>query len=284
MIPFNSKSSSIEIANALESKEEWKRNTSFRILLERKDPECVPTLKHLAIESKYAETRAQALWLLHLYNALDESIVKKSLDDKEAGVREQAVLLAAQLISGHQELADRLISAASDTSMRVRFNTALVLGDVEGPHVVDALASIAAKDGDDKWMRAAILSGIGTRLPEFLAKFHNQKNANPLAFAAVMQDLGRLFGNGASMAACRTFLKKMIQSDSGFDWRTSTVLGLAEGILSSARLYIRKGFPFALNSLMKGAIFLLPRMSGSGLCSCSMDQKEPYTLQICTGK
>ncbi len=230
MIPFNSKSSSIEIANALESKEEWKRNTLFRILLERKDPECVPILKHLAMESEYAETRAQSLWLLYLYNALDESIVKKSLDDKEAGVREQAVLLAAQLVSGHQELADRLISAASDTSMRVRFNTALVLGDVEGPHVVDALASIAAKDGDDKWMRAAILSGIGTRLPEFLAKFHNQKKANPLAFAAVMQDLGRLFGNGASMAACRTFLKKIIQSDSGFDWRTSTVLGLAEGL------------------------------------------------------
>ncbi len=230
MIPFNSTSSSIQISNALESEEEWTRNTSFRLLLERKDPECVPILKHLAIESKYAETRAQALWLLHLYIALDESIVKKSLDDKEAGVREQAVLLAAQLISGHQELTDRLISAASDTSMRVRFNTALVLGDVEGPHVVDALASIAAKDGDDKWMRAAILSGIGTRLPEFLAKFHDQKNANPLAFAAVMQDLGRLFGNGASMAACRTLLKNMIQFDSGFDWRTSTVLGLAEGL------------------------------------------------------
>ncbi len=230
MTSVSSTSSSVQIAKALESDEEWTRNTSFRLLLERKDPESVPVLKQLAIESKYGETRAAALWLLHLHKALDENILKVSLADKEAGVREQAVLLAAQLISSHSQLLDGLITAAHDTNMRVRFNTALVLGDVDGPRAADALAGIAAKDGADKWMRAAVLSGIGSRLPEFMVKFYNQKNANPLAFAVVMQDLGMLFGNGASMEACRGFLKQMIQSNSGFEWRTSSALGLAEGL------------------------------------------------------
>ncbi|HMF73620.1 MAG TPA: PVC-type heme-binding CxxCH protein, partial [Flavitalea sp.] len=225
-----SASASPDIAIALESEEEWIRATSFRLLLERKDPASLPVLKRLAVESKYPETRAQVLWLLQTCNALDETIVKKSLADKETGVREQAVLVAANLISGHQDLIDGLVSAAADTNMRVRFNTAIVLGNVEGPQVVDALAGIAAKDGDDKWMRAAVLSGIGKRLPEFLNRFQDRQKDNPLAFAAVMQDLGRLFGNGTSMEACRVLLKNMLQPESGFEWRTATLLGLAEGL------------------------------------------------------
>jgi putative membrane-bound dehydrogenase-like protein len=225
-----SSSSSVDLANALESEEEWIRATSFRLLVERKDPASVPGLKRLAVESKYPATRGQALWLLRACNALDEDIVKKSLADKESGVREQAVLLAGNLVSDHPDLIGALVSEAADTNMRVRFNTAIVLGDVQGPHVVDALAAIAAKDGDDKWMRAAVLSGIGKRLPEFLGKFEYRQKDNPLAFAAVMQDLGRLFGNGTSMEACRVLLKNMLQPGQGFEWRTATMLGLAEGL------------------------------------------------------
>ncbi|HUQ64763.1 MAG TPA: PVC-type heme-binding CxxCH protein [Flavitalea sp.] len=231
-----SSSSSADLVKALESEEEWIRATAFRLLVERKDATCVPGLKHLALESKYPETRAQSLWLLKACGSLDEETVKKSLGDKESGVREQAVLLAGNLTGVHRDLISGLVATAADTNIRVRFNTALVLGDVEGPQVVEALAGIAAKNGDDKWMRAAVLSGIGKRVPEFLEKFMDRQNENPVAFAAVMQDLGRLFGNGTSREECKELLKNMLQFENGFEWRAATLLGLAEGLNGRSKI------------------------------------------------
>lgn len=244
---LSSSASVPQIVRALESPEEWERATAHRLLLERRDLASVPLLRHLAVESSLPQSRARALWLLHSFGALEAATVKVALSDKEAGVREQAVLLAEALCEEHPELVRTVVSAASDEAERVRFTSALVLGSLEGSQVVPALAKIAAEDGADRWVRAAVLSGIGKRMPEFLAAFREQQTANPVAFAAVMQDLGRLFGNGGSIADCRVLLHDVISSDGDYSWRISTALGLAEGISGRAEMKAsQKDLLFAL--------------------------------------
>lgn len=236
-----------QIIGALESPEEWVRETAHRLLLERQDKQSTPLLQQCAVGAALPESRTRALWLLHALGVLDRTTVKAALADKEAGVREQGVLLAEALCEKDPELVSAVVAAAADQAARVRFNSVLVLGSLAGPEVVPALARVAAQDGADRWVRAAVLSGIGQRMPAFLHAFRAQRITEPIAFAAVMQDLGRLFGNGASITDCRILLKDVLASGGGDDWRISTALGLAEGISGRAEMKTaRKGLFYAL--------------------------------------
>lgn len=232
---LSSASKTAVLTKFLASGEEWERNTAHRLLLERKDKAAVPMLKKIATESVFPESRARAVWLLNSFESLDLSTLKKVLADKEAAVREQAVLLAGNMFQKYPELTALIVVASNDVAIRVRYNSTLVLGSMEGPQVVQALAKSASRDGADKWFRAAVLSGIENRMPEFLAAFRDQKSAEPLAFASVMKDLGRLFGNAATAEASLGLLKEVLASNTDPEWRIATTLGLAEGISARAK-------------------------------------------------
>ncbi|MGC8001303.1 hypothetical protein, partial [Salmonella enterica] len=75
---------------------------------------------------------------------------------------------------------------AQDPDARVRFVAALVLGGLEDSRVAAALAAIAVRDGEDRWTRAAVLSGIGLRMEPFFAALSRSRAANPAGFANVM--------------------------------------------------------------------------------------------------
>ena len=231
------------LVHALESSQEWERATAHRLLLEREDTASAPLLRQVAMEAPLAESRTRALWLLQARGALEVATVKVALADLEAGVREQAVWLAQTLCEAHPELVPLLASTATDNDARIRFTGALVLGLQQEAPAVAALAKIAAQDGADRWARAAVLSGIGTRLPEFLAAFRQQPTTDSLTLAAVMQDLGRLFGNGASMADCRLLLHDVLSADGDDGWRLATALGLAEGVSGRAAIETSRQHP-----------------------------------------
>ena len=237
---LSSKASPQQLLKALESPEEWERETAQRLLLQDKISSLIPDLKRCVAQSALPETRVRALWTLRSYGALDDKDIIQALADKESGVREQAALLAEELINQYPRLMDAVIVAAADTAARVRFNSALTLGSLNDPSAIEALAEVAARDGDDRWVRAAVLSGIGSRLPEFLRAFQMQKAPDPQAFAAVMQDLGRLFGNAASLAECRLLLKSTIPDNGALNadhsWKIYTILGLAEGLSGRAEM------------------------------------------------
>lgn len=227
---FNSQAGLDKTVDALESPEEWDRATVFRLLLERKDLRAAPLLKVVAEEANLPESRTRALWLLRDLGAIEVSTIEKAFGDEEAGLREQAIMIIDDMVVDHPELLSVLISGSKDNSERVRFSSALVLGSLDDPQVVPALAQVAAQDGSDRWVRAAVLSGIGNRLPEFLKAFRSRSQADPIAFTAMMQDLGQLFGNGATIEEGQTLLKDMVQAEGEFNWRMSTALGLVEGI------------------------------------------------------
>lgn len=227
---LSSASTTTQLVAGLASSEEWNRVTAHRLMLERNDPASIPLLRTCATSAVFPESRARALWLLRSLGGLDLATEKKALADKVAGVREQAVLLAEAICKEHPELIQSLVRLATDPNIRVRFNTALSLGSLEGPGVVQALAKVAVKDGADKWARAAVLSGIEKRMPAFLVAVRKESNIDPVAFAEVMEDLGRLYGNGASVADGRILMQEVLSATGDSEWRISTVLGLAEGL------------------------------------------------------
>jgi putative membrane-bound dehydrogenase-like protein len=258
---FLSVASIPQMVRALESPEAWERGTAHRLLLERRDAAAVPLLKRVAVESELPEGRTRALWLLNSLDGLDISTLRIALSDREPAVREQAVLLGGAFCELHPGLTHNLTSAVTDTDPRVRFTTAIVLGSLPGSAVVDALAHVAAHEGGDRWVRAGILSGIGKRMPEFLAAFRAQSKVNREAFEAVMKDLGQLFGSGGSIEDCRVLLNDVLSSDDDYGWRISTALGLAEGITG------RKD----IEPSEKGALFALLIRSKS--------TREPHALE-----
>ena len=221
------------LVTLLESADEWWRARAHRLLLERADRAAIPALEQVARSGNRAEARARALWVLQNLRALSATTLAEGLRDKHAGVREQAVLLAADALAGQPALLDAVVGAAQDPDPRVRFNAALVLGGVSEAKVVPVLAAIALRDGEDRWTRAAVLSGVGGRMEAFRSVVQaGRGDGETKAFASVMEHLGRVFGAGAPPEAARQFLRQMLSTEGDLSWRLASVLGLIEGYRS----------------------------------------------------
>jgi putative membrane-bound dehydrogenase-like protein len=243
---LGSSSSIKELVSYLEFEEEWVRATAHRLLLERSDITAVPLLTELSEKGELPEGRVRSLWLLESLDALNGDILKRAIKDKEAGVREQAVLLAGKLKDQYPELIHSLIEATEDGEIRVRYLASLELGSELGEKVIHALAKVASKDGDNQWSRAAVLSGIGNQLPEFLERFRRTDPIENDPFAAMMQDLGELFGNAAQAEECQVLLEDMVTTEGGLDWRMATTLGLLKGLEGRDQIKTDNGLFFAL--------------------------------------
>lgn len=222
----------LQITEWLTSDKQWDRQTAHRLLLERSDSTAVPSLKTIAMESARPESRVRALWLLLRLEGLDPEILRQAMDDGEAGVRENAVLLSRGMLGGSEALKKSVIQACRDADMRVRFQCALALGDAEGPDVMETLASLAVSDGDSRWMRAAVLSGIGGRMGVFLQHLQSHQSADSDSYAFVMEDLARMLGNGGAATALRDLVETTLQAGEKGGWRFSAMLGLMEGLTS----------------------------------------------------
>jgi len=223
-----------QVVAGLESPDEWWRSRAFRLLRERADRAAIPGLEKLALTSKQAETRAVALQALHALKGVTSAAVRTALRDSHSGVREQAVAIAGEMIANTPELLAPVVATANDADARVRFCGALVLGSQQDASVVPALAKLAVRDGLDRWTRAAVLSGVGSRLAEFLAAVQAARGENPAAFAAVMENLGRVFGAGAPVEACRGFLQQILADKGDLGWRLPAALGVIDGYRARA--------------------------------------------------
>lgn len=223
-----------DLVRSLEAADGWWRQLAQRQLVERGDVAVVPAIEAVATGGKRPEGRARALWTLQGLGRLGTPVVLAALRDAHPGVREQAVRLAGERLAADPSVGVALVTAAGDADPRVRFAVALVLGSWADARAVEPLAAIAARDGQDRWTRAAVLSGIGARLEPFRAAFASWQNDPSPAVAAVMEDLGRMLGAGASLAGAGEFLRSALAADAQAPWRLPAVLGLAEGLRGRA--------------------------------------------------
>ena len=228
-----------ELSGTLEHPNAWWRDTAQRLLVQRRDRRAVPHLRRVAAESRSEFAPIHALWTLDALEALEVADIVKGLRAGRAVVRENAVRLAEPRVRASQQVLSEVLRLTNDANDRVRFQVALALGESEDPRAIAALAAIARRDGGDSWLRAAVLSSIRERSHEFFRAFVALPPASDAVRAAVMQDLGRVFGAGESAERCLDLIVAIADPTAAFSWQPGALAGIAEGL--QARGLAREG-------------------------------------------
>jgi putative membrane-bound dehydrogenase-like protein len=155
--PWPGKMTTEQLVAALEHDESWWRVTAQRLLLERRDKAAVEPLEALLEQSKSAQARVHAAWLLEALSP-SEDRAAALMDDEHPGVRENAVGLAERLVAAAGAVPANAIHLAADEDGRVRFAAALLFGESKGVNVEHDLVRAAAAHPEDRWLRLAVQS------------------------------------------------------------------------------------------------------------------------------
>jgi len=162
-----------ELVGELSNPNGWWRDTAHRLLFERQDKTAVPLLKSLLTQGNSPLARLHALWSLQGLDSLEAADILKALQDADGHVREHAVQLAEPLLAQNADLLNAVLGMANDTDARVRFQVALMAGNLTDDRVAAALSIVAKRDRDDPWTRLAVLSSLRKAELPFLKKVIN---------------------------------------------------------------------------------------------------------------
>jgi putative membrane-bound dehydrogenase-like protein len=159
--PTLSKATAEQLVALLEHANGWHRDTASRLLFERQDRRAIPALRQLATTSASPLGRTHALASLDGLNAADAELLRKTLDDRSADVREQAVRMSERVAASSPPLRRKLESLVDDDDRRVRYQLAFSLGSYNSRARNSALTKLAVQDSADSWMRLAVQSSLG---------------------------------------------------------------------------------------------------------------------------
>ena len=234
--------STAQLVRTLDHANAWWRETAQRLLVERRDRRAIPLLRRLAqpgspgprtadrgLRTSEPRARIHALWTLDGLGAIETADVVAGLQDPDAVVRENAVRLAETRVGASTVLVAPLLRLADDADDRVRLQVALALGETSDARAIGALAALARRDGASTWPRAAILSSVRDRSNEFLQAFLASPSS-PDVRAAVMQDLGQLFGAGATPERCLDLIVQIAEPGGESGWQPAALAGIAQGL------------------------------------------------------
>ncbi len=125
---------------------------------------------------------------------------------------------------------DELLSGAEKDG-RTRFRAALGLGESRDPRALQALAKIAVASAEDRWTRAAVLSGVAGREREFVSAVFAKLNDGQPGAADLLGELGVLFAR-AAVAAKKDALAVDVMPDienTPTNLRVAFLAGVADG-------------------------------------------------------
>jgi putative membrane-bound dehydrogenase-like protein len=218
----------------------WWRDTAQRLLVERQDGKVAGHLANTAQKGKLPEGRVQALWTLHGLDALKEEWLLAALNDPHPRVREHAVQLCEGRLAKSPALRKAASALARDADVRVRFQLALVLGEVSDKDALTALAAVARRDLSDGWVRLAILSSLASNawpFAELLLEQHPEWLTKPTAEQGLfLAEVGSLVGaqdRPRELAAGLELAAR--QEPSSVPGRLALLAGLGDGLARSGR-------------------------------------------------
>ena len=166
-----------ELVKTLSHPNGWHRDTAQRLLFERNDKAALPLLEKLsssgdipvpAAENKpgtgmsplLGVAKLHSLGALQGFGALNYETITTALKDRDAQVRERAVLAAAS----SPTLFNAVAQLTMDPSPRVRFSVATALSSTPSGSNSPALAALAKSDSGSRWIGAAVLGAASGQL------------------------------------------------------------------------------------------------------------------------
>jgi putative heme-binding domain-containing protein len=222
------------LVDELESGNSWRRDTAFRLLIERADPKAVEFLRRGLDKLDSEAAISSRLHLLSALGALDEAQMLFALSSPRAGVREVALKLAEPKLPALTNLHADVLRLATDLDPRVRFQCALVLGELlrapaANVEALPALAGIATRDAADKWTRAAVLSSAAGHERELLAAVLRGASTENAQMPALLADLGRLLFRSVPDEQHPALVREMLFGPAAdFDHHAALLAGFAE--------------------------------------------------------
>ncbi|RIK83916.1 MAG: cytochrome C [Planctomycetota bacterium] len=155
-----------ELGEQFESENGWRRDTVARLLYERQDGEEAAITAWVSSFSSRPVVRLHGLYLYLGADVLGERDMVAGTRDEDPRVREHAARLLgmrANRIAGGDAI-EALCNLVNDPDPRVRYQAAFSLGDFPAAkETTAALAKFALRDGNDRWMRFAVLSSSAGR-------------------------------------------------------------------------------------------------------------------------
>jgi len=148
----------------------WWRRTAQRLLVDRKAVDVAGALVEMAMQGAAPLGRLHALWTLDGLGKLEPAQIEKALSDSEAGVRENAVVLAESRLRNSPALVRGLLGMVNDPSAKVRFQLLCTLGAVASPEARAARDQLLARDIEDKWFQIAAMSTSSEEAPRLYEK------------------------------------------------------------------------------------------------------------------
>ncbi len=215
----------------------WHRETAQRLLFERNDPTSVPALRKYFQDAAKPLGRLHSLWLLWGLQVLTEEDLLAALHDADPHLRRHGVEIASRgrLTSA---VVHRLVEAAKDSDLGVRFQVAMVAGEIQ-PKPVAALAEISLQDSADPWLRYAILSSSYECAAELVDELVLK---NPIGDRAggsvVINELAAIVGGRNQTSELEKISRTVSQlsyANSDRELRFAIVSGLGRGLARSKR-------------------------------------------------
>jgi putative membrane-bound dehydrogenase-like protein len=232
--PSLSTATTAELVNHLADPDAWWRETAQRLLIERHDPGAIPLLKALAGRRPSALGRMHALCTLEVLGGLGSEELIGGLHDPEPGVREQSARLSEGLVSDQPAVVEALVTLVDDPDTMVRFQTAFSLGAVADPVAVDALARIAVRDAESRWIRAAVLSSLRGRSEALLTALAAQRDFFEQAAGRIwLDELSALIGAENHPTAIEALLDRFAGPKADPGRVRAVILGLGRGLQRS---------------------------------------------------
>ncbi len=211
----------------------WWRRTAQRLLVDRQSPAAIDPLIKLFETSQSSVARLHALWTLDGLHKLDAKLIERALDDPEAGVRENAIMLSEASLASAPALVEKLLKLEHDPNSRVQFQLLCTLGGVNTPASRAAQDRLLAQNIDDPWMQVAALSASSDRAPQLFqsagAFTARKTDARANFFHLVSAAIAARKKPAEIRGVLETVVRSSNKSDSSW-WRTASLDGLAQGL------------------------------------------------------
>jgi putative membrane-bound dehydrogenase-like protein len=229
--PQLTKKTTTEYIGLLSHPNQWWRLQAQRLLLENQDDSIIPEVQALFEENNDPRARVHALYVLEGLNALDASIVEQAMKDSHPGVREHGIILSERF----PETRSLLMESTRDSSVRVAFQATLSLGEFSGPEVVNALAEVVERYGQNQWFKRAVLSSEAGSSIELLAVLKNNTSffeGDEEAKLSFLEDFSHVVGSRKQKEQVNAYFD-LLSSLEG-EWQRAGVRGFAKGLERSA--------------------------------------------------
>ena len=159
------KETSARLVEHLASENNWWRETSQRLLIERADATVVPALKALFANSMTDMGKVHALWTLDGLHQIDEVTVMNALTDKSPRVRVTAIRLCENFFKANArtQVLTKLIALTSEPEPFVQQQLVLTLGEAAAHEADLAMARLVQQAPDTGFLIDAVVSSLAGR-------------------------------------------------------------------------------------------------------------------------